>query len=90
MIHLGKAADGRLVMGCNHKLPDQVKRVEYYRDQRLFMLIFQNEEDQLMPCEMAGDIADIIQKSPNIVVIVKAEEDKEPMGYEVPLVQIGI
>lgn len=92
MIRLGQAMDGRLILGSNEPFPADVKYVEYYRDQRLFSLVFDttDEESTLMPCEICPDTAAIVQASPNIMVIAMAEPGAEPYGYTVPLVQIGI
>ena len=92
MIRLGQALDGRLVLGSNEPFPADVKHVEYYKDQRLFSLVFETEEDEssLMPCELDAHTAAIVQASPNIMVIAMAESGAEPYGYSVPLIQIGI
>lgn len=92
MISLGKALDGRLVLGSNQIFPGFVKYVEYYREQRLFNLVFEtdDEESALMPCEVTGENAAIVQASPNIIVIAMAEKGANPYGYSVPLVQIGV
>ena len=92
MIRLGQAMDGRLILGSNQPFPADVKYVEYYRDQKLFSLVFEtdDEESSLMPCELAPETAAIVRASPNIMVIAMAEAGREPYGYMVPLVQIGI
>jgi len=92
MIRLGKATDGRLVLGSNEEFPGDIKYVEYYREQRLFNLVFDTPEEQssLMPCELDTGTADIVQSSPNIMVIAIAGNGGNPYGYMVPLVQIGI
>lgn len=92
MIRLGQAMDGRLILGSNEPFPADVKYVEYYKDQRLFSLVFEteDEESQLMPCEVCHETAAIVRQSPNIMVIAMAEEGVEPYGYTVPLIQIGV
>lgn len=84
--------DGRLIIGSNQPFPAYVKHVEYYKEQRLFSLIFDNddEESALMPCEISQVSAAIVQASPNIMIIAMAEGGKEPYGYMVPLIQIGV
>jgi len=84
--------DGRLILGSNQPFPADIKHVEYYREERLFSLIFDNEEEDstLMPCEISAETAAIVRASPNIMVIAMAEAGKEACGYLVPLVQIGI
>jgi hypothetical protein len=92
MIRLGQAKDGRLVLGSNEAFPADVKHVEYYIEQKLFSLVFDTEDEQseLMPCELCPNTAAIVHASPSIMVIVMAENGKPPYGYSVPLVQIGV
>lgn len=92
MIRLGQASDGRLVLGSNEPFPADVKHVEYYIEQRLFSLVFDTdvEDSALMPCELCECTAALVHASPNIMVIAMAENGKEPYGYSVPLVQIGV
>lgn len=76
----------------NQDLPSDVRRVEYYRDLRLFMLVYENEDhgSDLMPCEISEDVAQKVVESPDIIVVAMAKENTEPYGYHVPLVQIGV
>lgn len=92
MISLGRTQDGRLVLGSNQTFPAPVKHVEYYREQRLFSLVFdtQDEEIAIMPNEADEKTADIICASPNVMIIAMAETGAQPYGYMVPLIQIGI
>ncbi len=92
MIKLGQSIDGRLVIGSSQEFPADVKHVEYYKEQRLFSLVFEtdDEESALMPCEISQNVDAIIRKSPNIMVIAIGNEGIEPYGYTVPLIQIGV
>lgn len=92
MIELGQASDGRLILGSSQPFPADIKHVEYYREQRLFSLVFDTdvEQSQLMPCEISPQVAATVQSSPKIMVIAMAEPGAEPYGYMVPLVQIGV
>lgn len=92
MIKLGRTDDGRLIVASNQPLPSKIKRVEYYRDQKLFTFSFEDEqeEDILMPYEVSDEISDIIKSSPDIIIIVQSEEDKDIDKYLCPLVQIGV
>ena len=49
-VELGRLPDGGIVLCANPEFPEQVKRVEYYRDQKLFMLIYEDidHEGELM------------------------------------------
>lgn len=91
-IELGRLTDDRLVIASNETLPADIRRVEYYRDQKLFLLVYENGEtaDDLMPGELSPDVAKLVEKSPNALVIVMAPKGLEPYGYTVPLIQIGV
>ena len=89
-IELGILNDGDIMLVSDKPLPDIVCRIEYYRDQRLFMLVYNNEEDdsELMHYEIPERMAQPIEDSPNII-IYSLFPNIEPIGYKVPLVQIG-
>ena len=92
MIKLAKASDGRLIILSNEDFPADVSRVEYYRDQRLIMLNYKNNDDEaeLMPCEVPAEIDQIIRQSPEVLIIAMANKGAPPRGYEASLVQIGL
>ena len=92
MIHLGITNDERLIMASNQELPSDIERVEYYREQKLFNLVFEdkNQADQLMPCEMSDEVSQIIKSSPDVIIVAMAQDDQQPYEYIAPLVQIGL
>lgn len=89
-IELGVLHDGGVMLVSDRPLPDIVCRVEYYRDQRLFMLVYYDEEleDDLMHYEVPTRLSGSVEKSPS-VMIYSLFPDHEPIGYKVPLVQVG-
>ncbi len=89
-IELGVLGDGGVMLVSDAPLPQIVKRVEFYRDQRLMMLVYNNEEQdsELMHYEVPGDMAVSIETSPN-VIIYSLFPDHEPIGYKVPLIKVG-
>ncbi len=89
-IELGVLRDGGVMLVADRPLPDIVKRVEYYREQRLFMLIFRDKQldDELMHYEIPPGMAYCVERTPNIIIYYLFK-DHEPIGYEVPLVQVG-
>ena len=89
-IELGVLHDGSVMMVSDQPLPDMVCRVEYYRDQRLFMLVYDDEtnEEDLMHYEIPDYLTAPVEKSPNIIVY-SLFPNHEPIGYKVPLVQVG-
>jgi hypothetical protein len=92
VIQLARNKEGKLIILSNQPFPADVRRVEYYREQRVMMLTYKdpNHEGDLMPCEISEETDRIIRNSPGIMVIAMAGGDEAPYGYEAPLVQIGI
>ena len=89
-IELGVLNDGGVMLVSDKPLPDIVARVEYYKDQRLFMLVYDDEDDSddLMHFEIPENMAQPIENTPNIM-IYSLFPNHEPIGYKVPLVQVG-
>lgn len=89
-IELGILHDGNIMMVSDTPLPDILCRVEYYRDQQLFMLVYDDEshEESLMHYEIPDNFTGSIERSPNIM-IYSLFPDHEPIGYKVPLVQVS-
>jgi hypothetical protein len=89
-IELGILNDGGVMLVSDRPLPDIIKRVEFYRDQRLFMLIYNNEanDSELMHYEVPETLTYPIEKSPD-VIIYSLYPNHEPIGYKVPLIKVG-
>lgn len=80
--------NGNVVLACQDPLPNVVQRAEYYRDQKLLMLVYGDQDDQLMEYELNDDLNAHLVSSPNIFVF-SAFDAHDPTGYKVPLVQIN-
>ena len=91
MMHLGRTKSGELLVASNQSLPSDILRIEYYREQKLFMLVYEDRtlEDELMPYEMTDEVSDIIKSSPDIMIVVMSEKGQEAYQYKVALVQVG-
>lgn len=89
-IELGVLHDGSVMLVSDKPLPDLIRRVEYYREQRLFMLVYLDDarDEDLMHYEIPSQIAPTVENSPSIM-IYSLFPDHEPIGYKVPLVQVG-
>tara|TARA_R110002072_G_scaffold71309_3_gene171135 strand:+ start:1065 stop:1352 length:288 start_codon:yes stop_codon:yes gene_type:complete len=90
-IELGILHDGGVMMVSDTPLPDMVCRVEYYRDQRLFMLIYDDNvenDDDLMHYEVPEHFSKSVENTPNII-IYSLFPNREPLGYKVPLIMVG-
>ncbi|PCI55297.1 MAG: hypothetical protein COB36_06640 [Alphaproteobacteria bacterium] len=88
-VELGLLHDGNVMLVSDTPLPDIVCRVEYYRDQRLFMLVYDDKKnnDELMHYEIPERMTAPVENTPNIM-IYSLFPNHEPIGYKVPLVQI--
>ncbi len=87
-IELGVLNDGGVMLVSDSPLPDIVCRVEYYRDQRLFMLVYNDDDQDLMHYEIPERMSKPVENTPNII-IYSLFPNHEPIGYKVPLVQVG-
>lgn len=88
-IELGQLPDGDLALVCSGSLPAPVKRVEYYRDQKLFMLVYDlpNHEGDLMHYELSDDVADKVQRRSSMAIL--EPDGGKIMGYYTSLIQVG-
>lgn len=88
-IELGVLNDGGVVIVCDKPLPQIVKRVEYYVDQRLFMMVYKNEEcgGDLMHFEIPYHLDAPVTKTPDILIYTLFENE-DPLGYNVPLIKV--
>lgn len=81
--------DGGVMLISDEGFPEIIRRIEYYREQRLFMLVYRNDDEgELMHYEIPEDMCLPIEKSPNIIVY-SLFKDHPPIGYKVPLVKVG-
>ncbi len=89
-IELGVLKDGGVLLVSDRPLPHVVRHVEFYRDQKLFMLVYDGAgvESELMHYEVPEAMAQPVEKSPN-VIIYSLFPDHEPIGYKVPLIKVG-
>jgi hypothetical protein len=90
-IQMGHLPEGDLVMVCDRKLPAEVRRVEYFREQKLLMLVYAggDPQDELMHYEMPDDYAARVEQKSSMVI---AEPDAAFPGlraYHASLIQIG-
>ena len=88
---LGELPDGDLAIVSDMSFPADIKRVEYYRDQRLFMLVYDipDHEGDLMHYELKDEIAAKVQRRGSLVVIEPDKATGKPMGYYTSIIQVG-
>lgn len=89
-IELSVLNDGGVMLVSDAPLPHVVKRVEFYRDQRLFMLVYNtpDDDDELMHYEVPIHMSYPVEKSPDMIIYTMFP-DHPPIGYKVPLVKVG-
>ena len=80
------------MIASDEELPSKVKRVEYYREQKIFTFAFEDkdEEDRLMSFEVSDEVSELVKSSPDVIVLMLTSEGEETDKYLCPLVQIGI
>ncbi|HAJ90549.1 MAG TPA: hypothetical protein DCM27_06005 [Rhodospirillaceae bacterium] len=88
---LGELPDGDLAIVSDCVLPADIKRIEYYRDQRLFMLVYDlpDHEGDLMHYELSAGVAEKVQRRSSLVVIEPDKATGKASGYYASLIQVG-
>ena len=88
---LGELPDGDLAIVSDVELPADIKRIEYYRDQRLFMLVYDlpDHEGDLMHYELRAEVAAKVQRRSSLVVIEPDKVTGKASGYYASLIQVG-
>ncbi len=89
-VDLGVLKDGGVLMVFEDPPPDEIKRVELYREEGLVMLVFRNpdHDSELMNHELPENMMGLIEQSPNIMIF-NLKEKPPTKGYKVPLVKVG-
>lgn len=89
-VELGRLADGKVVLISDAPFPHEIRRVEFYREQRLMMLVYENagQDGELMHHELPAAAVEALETAPTVFV-VNHGPNKKLYGYDVPLVQIG-
>jgi hypothetical protein len=84
--------DGAIALFTTQHFPHPLKRVEFYRDMKLFKLIYDDGTDDgdLVEYEVTDDAADKIKHSAQYILVVNAENPGDPEGFDVPLIQVGL
>ena len=93
-IELATNSHGELLIISDEKFNSDIIRVEYYKDQKLFMLIYKDPdfEGDLMHYEIPNDAVDFVKAAPNMIIIVVPDDNevKKIRAYKTPLIRIGI
>lgn len=89
-IQLGYLENGNIALLSDNAFEHEVKRVEYYRDQKLLMLVYNNPEnsDDLLHYELDEEAAHKVDVARN-VLIYSDDGRTEPKGYYAYLIKVG-
>lgn len=89
---LGLLRDGAIVLMSSEPFRAPIKRVEFYRDVKLLMLVYEDDTDDsdLMDYELSDHVAGVVKKSARNILVVNAKDPANMEGFDVPLVQVGV
>lgn len=89
-VELSTLKDGGVLLVNNGAVPDLLKRVEFYQDQKLMMFVYQDEARQsdLMEFEVPEEMVETVSHSPDVIIFTTFE-NHDPIGYKVPLIKVG-
>lgn len=89
---LGLLRDGAVVLMSSEPFRATIKRVEFYRDVKLLMLVYDDDTDDsdLMDYELSDDVAGVVKASARNILVVNAKDPSNLQGFDVPLVQVGV
>ena len=90
-VELSVLNDGRVMLVTNQPMPHIVQRIEYYREQRLFNLVWHDEdmEEMLLHSEIPIDLAMAVERVPEVIICMMFPEEQRVMNYKTPLVKVG-
>ena len=91
-IDLCELPDGTLMIITDKRLPATARRIEYYRDQKLLMLVYDQDshEGDLMHHELPEDAIQKVSTARRILIVVCSNSNQNTEYFYVPLIQIGV
>jgi hypothetical protein len=90
-VDLGQLNDGRLALVTDTTPPAPLRRIEYYREQKLFMFIYDlpDHEGDLMHYELPDLAAREVERAGEMVFIVNDKAHGGQTESTVPLIKVG-
>ena len=79
---------GNVAVITDQVLENTIKRVEYYRDQRVFNLVFTNGDQDLFSYDVPKDVVDQVEDSTDALICTLFDHHK-PVAYKTPLIKVG-
>ena len=89
-VEFGKFGDGGMAIVTDAFFEHRIRRVEYYRDQRLILLVYDQEPElqgELMHYELSDAAVKLAEASDNVTIIMSSP-DRKVYGYDVSLVKV--
>lgn len=88
-VELGKLKTGAPMIMSDCPLPHRISRVEYYRDQKYIMLIYDapDHDGELLTYELSNAGAELLEKSGSILV-VDHTPDRVLVTYDVSIIKV--
>ena len=79
-VELGVLKDGGVTLMADTPFPEIIKRVEDYRDQRLFLLVYdkQDQDSDLMHFEVPEKMIYPVEQSPNVIMYCMFKNHNPP------------
>ncbi len=89
-IELSTLKDGGVLLVNDGGIPDILKRIEFYRDQKLMMMVYQDEtlDSDLIEYEVPDNMLKTVDQSPDVMIYTMFK-NHDPIGYKVPLIKVG-
>jgi len=89
-VELSTLKDGGVLLVNDGSIPDILKRVEFYEDQKLMTFVYhdENRQSDLMEYEVPEEMIKTVSHSPDVIIFTTFE-NHDPIGYKVPLIKIG-
>lgn len=91
-MRLGQADTGHLMIVSDTAFPDDVKRVEYYRESKLFNIVFNDTDHSgaLSELELPDDIDQIVSHAPSTMIVLNVADTDNIQQFDVPLILVGV
>jgi len=90
-IDLVVSRKGDVMLLCEGGFPAAVTRVEYYRDTRLMVIMYDEDgsDGHMLEREVPETMINAVRRAP-IILVTCVEDGEIQDGFNVPLIQIGL
>tara|TARA_Y100000034_G_C6895263_1_gene412611 strand:+ start:1782 stop:2072 length:291 start_codon:yes stop_codon:yes gene_type:complete len=90
-IQLRALKNGNVALMSDRQFDGEVKRVEFYRDQKLLMLVYKDDarEGDLLHYELDEASVKKVEHASNVLIYSEGAGQTDPIAYYAFLVQVG-